>query len=35
MTLIGDPLYNPYKKNPMVKAADVKPSPAKGKFLVR
>jgi uncharacterized protein (TIGR03790 family) len=35
MTLIGDPLYNPYKKNPAVKVADVKPSPAKGKFLVR
>jgi len=34
-TLIGDPLYNPYKKNPAVKAADVKPSPARGKFLVR
>jgi uncharacterized protein (TIGR03790 family) len=34
-TLIGDPLYNPYKKNPAVKVADVKPSPAKGRFLVK
>lgn len=34
-TLIGDPLYNPFKKNPAVKSADVKPSPANGKYLFR
>jgi uncharacterized protein (TIGR03790 family) len=27
-TLIGDPLYNPFKKNPRLKIDDVKPSPA-------
>ena len=34
-TLIGDPLYNPYKKNPVLKVADVKPSPARGKYLFK
>ena len=29
-TLIGDPLYNPYKSNPRIKEADVKPSPKGG-----
>lgn len=27
MVLVGDPLYNPFKKTPKLKAADVKPSP--------
>jgi len=27
MTLIGDPLYNPFKKTPKLKSADVQPSP--------
>jgi uncharacterized protein (TIGR03790 family) len=34
-TLIGDPLYNPYRKNPKLKITDVKPSPAKGTFLIK
>ncbi len=27
MTLVGDPLYNPFKKNPKLKLSDVQPSP--------
>ncbi len=27
MTLVGDPLYNPYAKSPLLKEADVEPSP--------
>jgi uncharacterized protein (TIGR03790 family) len=27
MTLVGDPLYNPFKGSPKLKAADVQPSP--------
>jgi uncharacterized protein (TIGR03790 family) len=27
-TLVGDPLYNPYRATPKLKAADVRPSPA-------
>jgi uncharacterized protein (TIGR03790 family) len=27
MTLVGDPLYNPFKKAPLLKLSDVKPSP--------
>jgi uncharacterized protein (TIGR03790 family) len=30
--LVGDPLYNPYAKAPKLKAEQVKPSPAGGKF---
>lgn len=30
-TLVGDPLYNPYKANPRLKADDVKPSPKGGR----
>jgi uncharacterized protein (TIGR03790 family) len=30
MVLIGDPLYNPFKKNPKLKIADVVPSPKGG-----
>ena len=30
-TLIGDPLYNPYKTNPRLKESDVKPSPKGGR----
>lgn len=33
--LIGDPLYNPFKKNPRLKVGQVKPSPAEGKPLFR
>ncbi len=33
--LVGDPLYNPYAKNPKMDAAAVKPSPKDGKFPVR
>jgi uncharacterized protein (TIGR03790 family) len=29
-TLVGDPLYNPFKKNPRLKVEQVKPSPAGG-----
>lgn len=32
--LVGDPLYNPFAKNPKLKAADVMPSPNGGKSLV-
>jgi uncharacterized protein (TIGR03790 family) len=32
--LIGDPLYNPFKKNPKVKAADVQLSPKGGRNIV-
>jgi uncharacterized protein (TIGR03790 family) len=31
--LVGDPLYNPFKKNPKVKVADVVPSPKGGKNI--
>jgi uncharacterized protein (TIGR03790 family) len=31
-TLIGDPLYNPFKKNPRLKVEQVKPSPAGGRM---
>jgi uncharacterized protein (TIGR03790 family) len=30
-TIIGDPLYNPYKANPRLKEEDVKPSPKGGR----
>jgi uncharacterized protein (TIGR03790 family) len=30
-TLIGDPLYNPYRNNPRLKSGQVKPSPAGGR----
>ncbi len=30
-TLVGDPLYNPYKANPRLKASDVTPSPKGGR----
>jgi uncharacterized protein (TIGR03790 family) len=30
-TLVGDPLYNPYKANPRLRAEDVKPSPKGGR----
>ena len=30
--LVGDPLYNPYKKTPKLKVEQVKPSPAGGSF---
>ncbi|QVL30918.1 TIGR03790 family protein [Telmatocola sphagniphila] len=33
MVLIGDPLYNPYKKSPKLKEADVKPSPKWGRYI--
>jgi uncharacterized protein (TIGR03790 family) len=33
--LVGDPLYNPYAKNPKLKPEDVKPSPVGGKFGVK
>jgi uncharacterized protein (TIGR03790 family) len=33
--LVGDPLYNPYAKSPKLDAAEVKPSPREGKFLIR
>ena len=29
--LVGDPLYNPFKKNAKLKSADVVPSPKGGK----
>jgi uncharacterized protein (TIGR03790 family) len=29
MTLIGDPLYNPYKGSPKLKSSDIQPSPQK------
>lgn len=32
--LVGDPLYNPFKKNPKLKVADVLPSPKGGKSIV-
>ena len=32
--LVGDPLYNPFKKNPKLKVADVVPSPKGGKSIV-
>lgn len=34
MVLVGDPLYNPFKKNPKVKVADVLPSPKGGRNIV-
>jgi uncharacterized protein (TIGR03790 family) len=33
--LVGDPLYNPYSKNPKLDPAEVKPSPKGGKFVIR
>jgi uncharacterized protein (TIGR03790 family) len=33
--LVGDPLYNPYMKNPKLAVSEVKPSPREGKFPVR
>jgi uncharacterized protein (TIGR03790 family) len=30
-TLVGDPLYNPFKNNPRLKPGDVRPSPAEAK----
>jgi uncharacterized protein (TIGR03790 family) len=33
-TLIGDPLYNPYKATPKLKGEQVKPSPKGGKFFL-
>ncbi len=33
-TLIGDPLYNPYKAAPKLKASQVHPSPKGGHFLL-
>ena len=33
-TLIGDPLYNPYKATPKLKSSQVHPSPKGGKFLL-
>jgi uncharacterized protein (TIGR03790 family) len=32
-TLVGDPLYNPFKNNPRLKVEKVKPSPVGGKLL--
>jgi uncharacterized protein (TIGR03790 family) len=32
--LVGDPLYNPYAKNPRLKPEQVKPSPAGGTFRI-
>jgi uncharacterized protein (TIGR03790 family) len=32
--LVGDPLYNPYKKAPKLKSADIQPSPKGGGRLV-
>jgi uncharacterized protein (TIGR03790 family) len=32
--LVGDPLYNPYAKNPKLSVDEVKPSPKEGKFPV-
>jgi uncharacterized protein (TIGR03790 family) len=32
--LVGDPLYNPFKKNPKLKVADVLPSPKGGRKMV-
>ncbi|MFL5338641.1 MAG: TIGR03790 family protein [Gemmataceae bacterium] len=34
MTLIGDPLYNPFKASPRLKSERVLPSPKGGKFLL-
>lgn len=31
--LVGDPLYNPFAKNPQLKAADVQPSPKGAKLI--
>jgi uncharacterized protein (TIGR03790 family) len=31
MVLVGDPLYNPFKKNPKLKSAEVLPSPKGGR----
>ena len=33
MTLVGDPLYNPYAKKPLLKEADIEPSPKGFKVL--
>jgi uncharacterized protein (TIGR03790 family) len=33
--LVGDPLYNPYGKTPKLAVEKVKPSPAKGKFILQ
>jgi len=33
MTLIGDPLYNPYKGSPKLKSSDIQPSPQKAARL--
>jgi uncharacterized protein (TIGR03790 family) len=33
-TLIGDPLYNPYKASPRLKMSQVEPSPKGGRFLL-
>jgi len=33
-TLIGDPLYNPYKASPRLKSSQVEPSPKGGRFLL-
>lgn len=33
-TLIGDPLYNPYKSTPKLKSSQVHPSPKGGRFLL-
>jgi uncharacterized protein (TIGR03790 family) len=35
MTLIGDPLYNPFKVTPRLTASQVVPSPKGGKFLLQ
>jgi uncharacterized protein (TIGR03790 family) len=32
--LVGDPLYNPYMKNPKLEPGQVKPSPKEGKFAI-
>jgi hypothetical protein len=32
--LVGDPLYNPFAKNPRLEPEQVKPSPAGGSFKV-
>lgn len=34
MVLVGDPLYNPFKKNPRLKPTDVQPSPKGGRNIV-
>ncbi len=33
--LVGDPLYNPYARTPKLAVEKVKPSPAKGKFIIQ